>query len=907
MSITRFDEGRLAFLELVGSEVSDDPLDHVLRVKYAHATSPELLRVGMARDDYDKLVGAFSVADITYDGSGRFDKVAYPTSALTNNIQLFPHQKDAVDKIVEKDGNLLLSHPVGSGKTLTSIAAFERLKDEGKAQRALVVTPASLRTNYLENGVKKFTTARGAIFGNEAEISAGTHVSLDKPDPKAAYHIVSYDMYRKNPQQYIRAAGADTVIYDELHKAKNEGVKTTDAIKDARPHHRNFIGMTGSLVSNSPADIVPLVDAMTNGKHMLGRKANFESRFVDVNPQTGARSLRNEMVLRAMIAPYVHHVDQAQLQTNAPKKVVEEVHVEMSPQQHQLYRYIKKELDPVTAVKFQLGGSHINGAELNDVFARLIRLRQVSNSVHTVDHSVTLEESAVKTPKVKKLLDDVEDHINETPDAQVVIHTNLIHGGVDVLQAGLKQRGIQHATFIGKGNEGVNEKSRQEGVADFRAGKKKVLVLSAAGSEGLDLPNTTMMCMMDGHYNPERINQAEARGIRAGGLAHRAPENRRVVVRRYMSVSPKDTSRGAEVAYDVWANISPSLILQRMKTPGMPVFYNPFEHKKTTDEWVYDVANRKAELNKSLYENIKKGEAALPEFGTHEELEEWLGFDKVAGPGLAALGGALLGAAYGGYTAPKGELNQDEKEHDPNKRFRGAAGHVLGGALGGAMTGYAIAKSPTLGLMGGLSAAFAPFAGHGIADLLAKPKRHIPDSIREVLGPDKVQYTDRELFKKYWDTFGHDLENKGLEADVDNKHEAKFVRALHDIYQEGKKDDSKWREYEKSRGQVVEPSKAKFLKGHGVGLATAAGAVPLLSLLAPPELRGAAALSAVPTSVLLGTSVARGYRDLFVDPHVAVASRAEARRRSQFDDEQLRKLLRGLPVEEVKIKQHVIK
>ena len=45
-------------------------------------------------------------------------------------------------------------------------------------------------------------------------------------------------------------------------------------------------------------------------------------------------------------------------------------------------------------------------------------------------------------PKLKRIIDDVQDHISKTPDGQAVIFTHLLKFGGKELEAGLKSRGI---------------------------------------------------------------------------------------------------------------------------------------------------------------------------------------------------------------------------------------------------------------------------------------------------------------------------------------------------------------------------------------------------------------------------------------------------------------------------------
>ena len=853
-----------------------------------------------------------------------------PAGGLKRGVTLFQHQQEAVDKIIAKDGNLLLSHPTGSGKTLSAIAAFEEMRKRGMAHRALVVAPASLRTNFMENGVKRFTNSTASIFGNAQEAVPGTHVTVDHPG-NADYHIVSYDLFRTDPKKYIDAAKADTVIYDELHRAKNQDALITKAIKDARPFHRNFIGMTGSIVSNTPADIVPLVDAMTDGHHLLGNKTTFESRFVETK-EDGSKKLRNPQVLRALLSPYVHHVTPEELNTKAPKKIIEEVRVDMSPHQAQLYNFILDKLDPITKLRLKAGVSSLNGMQLNDMFAKMLRLRQVSNSIHTMDTGLTLEQSAEGTPKVKRILDDVVEHLHETPDGQVVVHTNMIQGGIDVLHAGFKARGIEPAIFIGKGNPGITEKYRQQGVKDFQEGKKKVILLSAAGGEGLDLPNTTFMAMMDGHFNPERISQAEARGIRAGGQAKREEDKRQVIVRRYVSVLPKGVEQKAQVLANIWDNISPNRIIKRINAGG-EAFYNPWAKTPSTDEWIYGVAKRKSGLNSSLHETIKTSSAASS-CTTHEEFEH-IFMEKVAkwtdtvnrGAKFLlnhpnAIGG-LAGAGYGFLTGGTGPRTKMEAMQDPNAPLRNRIASTVGGAISGSLVlrpaiNAMIRSKNVYTAIPALSAGFlGPAAAVSIADLFA-PRKATPKSLRDILGENQKSYSDKRLFEKYWEKFGPELERKGLEGPVsDTKTEQQFVRALKDLYVDvgGVRPNLFGPAVTGKHTQDKVPSKTRFaltriLPGVVMTGVTGAGSV-VMQLGAGsnvPETIEAALAGALPVGASLAGGIAKSYRENYIDPSTtSVSSRAEVRKRAKFNEEQLLQLLRGKSVDEIKVKSHYIK
>jgi superfamily II DNA/RNA helicase len=277
----------------------------------------------------------------------------------------------------------------------------------------------------------------------------------------------------------------------------------------------------------------------------------------------------------------------------------------MTGEHEEYYRYTINQLDPITKAKLAHGLGKMGKAELDAIFAKLLRSRQVANSIHTINPNMSLEESAEKSVKVKRLLDDVENHLNKVDDAQVVVHSELLKGGIDVLEAGLKKRGIEYGKFIGKGNAGVSEKARQQDVDDYNAGKKKVILISSAGGEGLDLPNTTMVASLDGHWNPEKINQVEARGIRMGGLSHRPEKDRKVIVNRYITKLPisnidtlKQTSR----------LVNPMEMLSRLANKEK-LIYNPHKSIPSVDQLMYAVAKSKAHGNQQMKDLFEKTSA----------------------------------------------------------------------------------------------------------------------------------------------------------------------------------------------------------------------------------------------------------------------------------------------------------
>ena len=507
-------------------------------------------------------------------------------SRLKSWFKPFKHQKQFIDEFttLPPEQGLIAAHGTGTGKTISSIAAFEKLKEKKGVKRALVIAPAGLRTNFLKSGVQKFTDSKGVIAKDPNM----------KLDDDVEYVVVSYAAFRRNSQAYIDNYKPDVMIVDEAQKLHNTQGSSYKAVKEARKQIPYFMALSASPIQNDPSDIAPLlslarpgkeVDGKVRGKHQLSSRTQVNQYVKKVpskqrGPFGGKRvekRIVNREKLQKDIGPNVHYLEDLDADKK-PRKDAEKVPITMSKEQLKYYREAMKGIDPKLRAKIEAGEiEKMTKKELALFMVRLQYARRVSNSLHKHVPGMSLEQAAIETPKIKKVLDDAVEHLDKTPDGKIVMYTNFVEGGVDVLEAGLKARGIEYGLFAGKSRKGVTEKKRQADVESYKKGEKKVLLITSAGAEGLSLGNTTMVQMVDPHYNPEKMAQAEARGIRAKGLSHRPQEERVVKVKRYVTTMPRN-------------------FLDK-------VLFRP--EKKSIDQFVYMTAESKDRVNKQMRTVLK--------------------------------------------------------------------------------------------------------------------------------------------------------------------------------------------------------------------------------------------------------------------------------------------------------------
>lgn len=517
------------------------------------------------------------------------DKPAHGTGipSMKEWFKPYAHQAAAIDRLFANKGKMILAHEMGTGKTVTSIYGFEKLKHEGKAKKAIVIVPSGLRDNFAKNGIEKFTSSSWQAVGSSSEKAKKSGYIRPGEETDKDYTVISYSMFRRDPVGFMRRSGADTIIADEFHKTRNESATTFKALAIARSMATNFMGLTASLINNNPSEIATLL-TLSEGRRDLSPK-QFKRRYTQTIGFTrGFNDSKKKIVgmknvgdLSDRTGTKIDYVQTKDLKGKTmPRKDTETVEVPMSKEQYRLYQLSLDKLGPVKKY-ITKKDPNITVRDAKLLFSQVSQARQLANSLASGRSDVSLAESARRTPKVNKLLNDTEAHLVERKDNKVVLYSNLVRGGVDVLAAGLKERGIPHSIFVGKGTEvgggKVTAVSRQEGVQAYKSGKKRVIVISGAGAEGLDLKNSTAFMSLDGHFNPQRVLQAEGRARRLGGQEHRSLENRVVKVRRYQSTVPMS------------------------KRPG---FFGKLVGKKTpqtTDQWMDNVASRKFKQQEQFY------------------------------------------------------------------------------------------------------------------------------------------------------------------------------------------------------------------------------------------------------------------------------------------------------------------
>ena len=135
-----------------------------------------------------------------------------------------------------------------------------------------------------------------------------------------------------------------------------------------------------------------------------------------------------------------------------------------------------------------------------------------------------------KSPKV----DWIKEQISNDPDSKYVIFSHFINMGIVPVMSWLNKVKIPYAHVTGD----LNIEERGNAVKKYNEDEIKILFISKAGSEGLDLKNTRYIIIMESAWNENSIEQIIGRGVRYKSHESLSKSKRNVSVFKLYAIKP---------------------------------------------------------------------------------------------------------------------------------------------------------------------------------------------------------------------------------------------------------------------------------------------------------------------------------------------------------------------------------
>jgi len=319
-------------------------------------------------------------------------------------------------------------------------------------------------------------------------ISTLAAYGIDPRDKRITYH--SYDSFYKSNITLENTL----LIVDEAHNYRTEGAKESDEYQSAagskkssdltfraQKSHKALL-LTGTAFVNKLYDIENLL-AMANGQEPKDPKT-----FYDIieDPKIRYDYMKYRISMYFMDIDYKTNKKQPH---NPNFPTLEEIFV------------------PI-----------VSSSE------RILARASRSNPVYSMSRQVSLNDEKIKF---------CVDVINNNPNKKYVIYTAFLQG-VDKLITSMSK--IKFGIISGE----INSTEKEKAINDYNDNKIQLLIITKAGSEGVNLKETRGIFIIDGVWNEAAYTQIVARAVRYQSHQNLPAKDRTVVLYKLFVCTPKE-------------------------------------------------------------------------------------------------------------------------------------------------------------------------------------------------------------------------------------------------------------------------------------------------------------------------------------------------------------------------------
>src|SRR5271165_3414206 len=404
------------------------------------------------------------------------------------HMPLFPYQREGMMHLAFNE-RALLADEMGLGKTIQAIAACALLHRMGKAGRVLVVTPASLKSEW-EEQIQRFTgLSYRLVFGPHRErLRALQHPSF--------FTIVNYEQMVRDALEVNRFLQPDIVVLDEAQRIKNWSTKTAQAIK--RLQSRYAFVLTGTPIENRIDELYSIVDFLD--PTVFGPLFRFNREFYTLNERGRPEEYRNLELLHERVRPLLLRRRKADVETELPGRTDRNLFIPLSHQQRETYQSHEAEVSKLVHLAKR---RPLTKQQQEKLMRELAMLRMICDTNYILDHEDRT------SPKIDELESILQSCLSE-PEVKVVLFSEW-ERMLELVRDQLQRMRIGYAWHTGT----VLQKRRRAEIRVFKSDPQcRVFLSTDSGGVGLNLQNASVVINCDLPWNPAKLEQRIARAWR---------------------------------------------------------------------------------------------------------------------------------------------------------------------------------------------------------------------------------------------------------------------------------------------------------------------------------------------------------------------------------------------------------
>jgi hypothetical protein len=403
-------------------------------------------------------------------------------------VPLFPYQREGMLHLAFTE-RALLADEMGLGKTIQAIAACALLHRFGKAVRVLVVTPASLKTEW-EEQIQRFTRLPYQIvFGRRSE-------RLRALDNAPFFTIVNYEQMVRDALNVNRLLRPDIVVLDEAQRIKNWSTKTAQAIK--RLQSRFAFVLTGTPIENRIDELYSIVDFLDPS--VFGPLFRFNREFYQLDDRGRPAEYRNLDRLHERVRPLLIRRRKADVETELPGRTDRNLFVPLGPSQKVTYADHESQVAKLITVAKR---RPLTKQEQDRLMRELAMMRMICDTNYILDRNDRT------SPKLEELQKILEQCLGDT-DVKVVVFSEW-ERMLELVRQRLREMEVGYAWHTGS----VAQRRRRAEIQMFKGDAQcRVFLSTDSGGVGLNLQAASVVVNCDLPWNPAKLEQRIARAWR---------------------------------------------------------------------------------------------------------------------------------------------------------------------------------------------------------------------------------------------------------------------------------------------------------------------------------------------------------------------------------------------------------
>lgn len=434
------------------------------------------------------------------------------------------------EKIHDKSKGLLLNHAMGTGKTILSAYLAESLYKTNRYKGVLIIANKSLENNYIQTLHKlNFNTEKYHFITLNSQNLIKKIARVDKTEEEIVVENKFGVIFKEFAalENYI-------VIVDEAHNLFNSivnGSKNAIEFYDLAMNTKNskFIFMSGTVMVNTPFELVPCFN-MLRGKILEiknGIKSYvplfsedrdlFDNTYID---ESSNRCKNEDKFVNRIygLTSYYNTIYFNETREGFP--TARPTIVEKCPMKYaQFERYMSariREIDQENKPNFGRSSGRFSSSKSISTF--MIRSRQMSNFGMIFDENKKVEYTKDLIEQHSCKIHKMMQNVTELSGPTLIYSQFINHYGLDTISKALELYGVDTKQYaILSGDTDLDDRSKIIETFNSKDNKTlRILLISGAFSEGIDLKRINYVHILEPFFNYARIQQVETRANRYG-------------------------------------------------------------------------------------------------------------------------------------------------------------------------------------------------------------------------------------------------------------------------------------------------------------------------------------------------------------------------------------------------------